>query len=161
MLRPGFAALLIVCSVAAVGCSTWRDQLARGQRAFDQNEHDRAITVLRDLEPDFVRLSPAEQAQYAYVRGMSDYRVGYQADARHWLALAKAYEEGSPGALPADWKARTTEALNELNAIVYSDGYQALKTTHREESETPAGAAPEASESNEEPAPSKAKSKSP
>lgn len=113
------------------GCATYRDQLARGQRALEQNEHDRALAILQDLEPDFVRLGTAEQAQYAYVRGMSDYRIGYQSDARHWLSLAKAYEDTTPGVLPNDWKTGTNEALTELNNVVYTDGYAGLSSARR------------------------------
>lgn len=124
---------LALGSAFLVGCSTYRDQLARGERAFDQNDHDRAIAILRDIEPELIRLSPSEQAQYAYVRGMSDYRVGYRADARHWLALAKAYDDKSPGALSADWKARTNETLVELDNVVYSEGIQALSSRRADE----------------------------
>lgn len=112
-------------------CTTYRDQLARGQRALEQNEHDRALVILQDLEPDFVRLTAPEQAQYAFVRGMSDYRIGYQSDARHWLSLAKAYEATSPGVLPGAWKTQTNEALTELNNVVYTEGFAGLSTARR------------------------------
>ena len=75
------------------------------------------------------RLSTPEQAQYAYLRGMTDYRIGYRADARHWLAIAKTYDETSPGILPADWKARMTDALDELNDVVYTEGSAELAKT--------------------------------
>jgi hypothetical protein len=119
----------------SAGCTTYRDQLARGQRAFELNEHDRALAILRDLETDVGRLRPAEQAEYAYLRGMTDYRVGYRADARHWLSLTKAYEDNSPGLLPADWKLRVNEALDDLNNVVYSEGTQSLTTTRRGDDE--------------------------
>src|SRR5581483_8211203 len=111
-LRCGLA--LVLALSAFGGCATYRDQLVRSQHAFEQNEYDRTLVLLRDLERDMTRLSGPEQAQYAYLRGMSDYRVGYRPDARHWLAIAKAYEDNSPGMLPVDWKARINEALDEL-----------------------------------------------
>jgi hypothetical protein len=132
-LRRTATRLLVLFAFATVGCSTYHDQLARSQKAFDQNEHDRALALLRDLEPNLGRLPSAEQAQYAYLRGMSDYRIGYRTHARHWLAIAKAYEDASPGALPADWKTRTNEALSELNDVVYADGVQALGATRAPE----------------------------
>jgi hypothetical protein len=119
-------------SIGAGACTTYRDQLGRGQRAYEQNDHDRTLAILRDLEPDVKRLSVQEQAQYAYLRGMSDYRIGYKPDARHWLSVAKAHEDNSPGVLPADWKARTIEALDELNGVVYSQGTSALPTSRSE-----------------------------
>lgn len=124
-------ALVLLGALLASACSTYRDQLARGQHAFDQNDHDRALAILRDLERDVKRLTAPEQAGYAYLRGMSDYRIGYKADARHWLSVAKAYEDRSPGVLPADWKARTHEALAELNEVVYTQGTSALPTVRQ------------------------------
>lgn len=128
-----FAALAF--SIGVGGCMTYPDQLARGQRAYEQNDHDRTLALLRDLEPDVTRLSISEQARYAYLRGMSDYRIGYKPDARHWLSVAKAHEDAIPGVLPADWKARTIEALEELNAVVYSQGTAALPTSRAEGSD--------------------------
>ena len=81
------------------------------------------------LEPDIERLSPADRARYAYLRGMTDFRIGYKAEARHWLALAAASEKQTPGALPADWAKRMTEALKELNEAVYTGGIASLSNT--------------------------------
>ena len=132
MLRSRAVALLFaLLALFANACTTYRDQLARGQHAFEQNDHDRTLAILRNLEPDMKRLTVPEQAGYAYLRGMSDYRIGYKADARHWLAIAKAYEDSSPGVLPADWKARTNAALDELNGVVYAQGTAALSTSRR------------------------------
>src|SRR5260221_1155532 len=105
--------VLVAAIVLLASCTTYRDQLARSQRAFEQNQHEQALGLLRDLEHDLSSLSQPEQAQYAYLRGMTDFRIGYRADARHWLALAKAYDDNSPGVLPTDWKARMNEALEE------------------------------------------------
>jgi hypothetical protein len=127
------AVLPVLALVAVTACSTYRDQLGRGQKAFDGDDHDRTLAILRDLERDVTRLSTPEQAQYAYLRGMADYRVGYRPDARHWLSVARAFDEASPGMLPADWKDRMTEALGELNAVVYAEGLAALTTARHEQ----------------------------
>lgn len=111
---------------ASVGCSTYRDQLVRSQHSFEKNEYERTLGLLRALEPDVRRLERPEQAQYAYLRGMTDYRIGHRSDARHWLAIAKTYDETSPGILPSDWKTRMVEALDEMNGVVYGEGLQAL-----------------------------------
>jgi len=123
-MRNALAVFALASLLAA--CATYREQLVRTQQAFDANDHDRTMALLRDLEPDLTRLPTSEQAHYAYLRGMTDYRVGHRQDARHWLALAKAFDEASPGTLPADWKHRTNEALEEMNGIVYADGTTAL-----------------------------------
>lgn len=128
-LRPtslllAFAALVALTPLA--GCTTYRDQLVRSQHSFEQNRHEETLGQLRTLEPDVTRLSTPEQAQYAYLRGMTDYRIGHRIDARHWLAIARTYDETSPGILPTDWKARMNEALDELNGVVYTDGLAEL-----------------------------------
>lgn len=105
---------LVALTLLVASCATYRDQLVASQEAFERNEHDRALALLRDLEPDMARLSVPERAQYAYLRGMTDYRIGLRADARHWLALAQAYEEAAPGTLPVDWRTRAGTALGEL-----------------------------------------------
>ena len=137
MLRRRLAPPLLAVTLLVGGCTTYRDQLTRGQRAFDKNDHDRTLAILRDLEPDMRRLSAPEQAEYAYLRGMTDYRIGYRPDARHWLAVAKAMEDHSPGMLPGEWKGRLNEALDELNHVVYAEGTSALSTTRLADSEQP------------------------
>lgn len=122
----GRAIVLAIALLGTGACATYRDQLARAESAFDRSDHERTLALLRDLEPDIGRLPIPERARYAYVRGMTDYRVGYRADARHWLALASAYEHASPGVLPVDWKRRTAEALDELDAVVRREGMSAL-----------------------------------
>ena len=119
----------IAIAMLCVGCTTYRDALGRSQDAFAKNEYEQSLGLLRALEPDVGHLSPAEQAQYAYLRGMTDYRIGHRNDARHWLALARAQDDASPGMLPVEWKSRMNEALSELDAVVYADGYAGLATS--------------------------------
>jgi hypothetical protein len=116
----------LVVVMSGVGCQTYQDDLTRSQRAFEQNEHEHALAIMRQLEPDNSHLSISEQAQYFYLRGMTDYRIGYKVDARHWLALAQAVADRTPGLLPDDWKVRMKEALGELNEGVYGGGLQSL-----------------------------------
>jgi hypothetical protein len=120
----GAAALrlaLIPALMAAVlaGCTTYRDHLNRGQRMFDENEYERALSIWRTIEGDVDSLSISDQARYAYLRGMTDYRLGFRPDARHWLAIGKAIDMEHPGGLTTDWKTRTEEALDDLNREVY------------------------------------------
>ncbi|MBX3192541.1 MAG: hypothetical protein KF819_36490 [Labilithrix sp.] len=126
---PLFLSLLLLASLA--GCNTYREELLRTQHAFEMNQHERTLGLLRDLEADVPRLSTPEQAQYAYLRGMTDYRMNHRDDARHWLSIAKAYEDVQPGLLPTDWKGRMKEALDEMNGVVYDDGLTALATSRK------------------------------
>jgi hypothetical protein len=127
-----FAALLLALSA----CSTYRENLNRGQRMYDENEYERALAIWRNLEPDIDSLSPNDQARYAYLRGMTDYRLGFRPDARHWLAMAKAFDQANPGGLSAEWKGRTEEALNDLNKEVFGGSEKSAPA----ESASPAGA---------------------
>ena len=110
-----FALMLAVLG----GCSTYRDHLNRGQRLYDENNYEQALAIWRALEYDMDSLDEKDQARYAYLRGMTDYRLKFRSHARHWLALARAIDEMHPGGLTEDWKRRTEEALADLNAEVY------------------------------------------
>jgi hypothetical protein len=128
-MRLVVAAVLLVGGAGAVGlasCSTYRDDLLRSERFFEASEHERALAILRVLEPDTDRLSVIDRAHYAYLRGMTDYRIGYRSDARHWLAIASSIDQQTPGCLPPEWETRMVESLKELNEEVYAGGIAAL-----------------------------------
>jgi hypothetical protein len=117
---------VFVLAFALAACATYEEDLSRSQHAFDASEHERALAILRALEPDTGRLSTSDQAHYAYLRGMTDYRIGYRVDARHWLGVAAAIEQQTPGSIPPESVARLTEALKEMNEAVYASGVEAL-----------------------------------
>jgi hypothetical protein len=123
-----FAFLALLAAVPA--CTTYRDDLARSERAFEENRHEEALAILRMLEPDTSELSAADQARYAYVRGMTDFRIGYKADARHWLAVAKAMDEKTPGVVPSDWRTRLDSSLAELDSQVWTSGMESLSNAN-------------------------------
>lgn len=113
------AALFVVGLLVATACSTYRESLNRGQRFYDENEFESALAIWRYLENDMDALEVNDQARYAYLRGMTDYRLDFRADARHWLAISKAIDQVHPGALTPDWKRRLEEALADLNKDVF------------------------------------------
>jgi hypothetical protein len=128
-MRPfAVGSLLVAWSswFALMSCANYEDALTRGQRAFEQSEHERALAIFRALEPDAPRLSVVGRAHYAYLRGMTDYRIGYRTEARHWLALASAMDQATPGSLPPDWEKRMDESLKALNEEVYTGGMESL-----------------------------------
>lgn len=112
-------AAFLVLAVCVVGCATYREDLNRGQRLYEENEYEHALSIWRELEPDTDSLGFKDQARYAYLRGMTDYRLGFRPDARHWLAIAKATEQEHPGGLSQQWKDRLGKALDDLNKDVY------------------------------------------
>lgn len=141
----GFLAFVASSSLAAASCATYEDELFRGQRAFELSEHERALAIFRALEPDTARLPVVGRAQYAYLRGMTDYRIGYRSEARHWLAIASALDEKTPGSLPPDWEKRMTESLQELNEEVYAGGIGSVAgRTPSESEEADAASGPDA-----------------
>jgi hypothetical protein len=128
MLAAALGLVSLSC-LASAGCATYQDDLARGERAFEASEHERALAIFRSLEPDTGRLTEPERAHYAYLRGMTDYRIGYKAEARHWLAIAAAIEQQTPNSLPSEWTKRMTDSLKELNEAVYTAGIDTLTNT--------------------------------
>src|SRR5271165_6383756 len=95
------APVLVVGALATGGCSTYRSDLDRARAHYDKNEYEPALALFRVLEPDLDSFNPAEHAQYAYSRGMTDYRLSslvsagntasdpkqaFRSHARHWLA---------------------------------------------------------------------------
>jgi hypothetical protein len=127
-------AIALSCTPALAGCATYQDDLARGQRAFEGSEDERALAIFRVLEPDTPRLSETDRAHYAYLRGMTDYRMGYKSEARHWLSMASAMAKQTPDVLPEDWAKRMNNALKELNEAVYAAGTEALTNTPSQKS---------------------------
>jgi len=121
---------------------THRQDLARGRRAYEQDAHERTLAVLRAMEPRVRLLAPTERVQYAWLRGMSDYRLGYRLDARHWLSLASAMAEQTQGSLTPEWRAQMDEALAELDGHVFEKGYDGLANVLRAHSDRAPAAKP-------------------
>lgn len=102
-----------------VGCTTYREDLNRGQRLYEQNQYEHALAIWRVLETDTDSLSDNDQARYAYLRGMTDYRLGFRPYARHWLGLARALDKEHPGGLSQEWRDRLDKSLADLNKDVF------------------------------------------
>ncbi|HEV8245886.1 MAG TPA: hypothetical protein VGP93_08955 [Polyangiaceae bacterium] len=103
----------------ASACATYREDLNRGQRLYEENQYEHSLAIWRLLEQDVDSLSLNDQARYAYLRGMTDYRLRFRADARHWLGLARAIEQEHSGGLSVEWKERLKVTLDDLNKDVY------------------------------------------
>lgn len=101
------------------GCFGPREILARGQAYYEDNEYERALAVWRELERHEPVLGTADRARYAYLRGMTDYRLGFRDDARHWLAMAKVTEQRHPGSLAPAWMTRLDGALGDLDREIF------------------------------------------
>jgi hypothetical protein len=138
---------LLALALSAAACATYEEDLGRAQHALEAGQHERVLAICRVLEPDLARLSVADRARYAYVRGTTDRKLGYDAESRHWLSIAVAIEESTPGSLPSEWSKRAAAVLQELNEQVYAAGVQALATgAHAASAHAPAAAAPASGE---------------
>lgn len=137
VLGPAFATVALALSLASGGCATYRQDLDRARAHYEANEYEKALALFRVLEPDMDSFSDAEKSQYAYFRGMTDYRLAalansgegvsnpkqdFRSNARHWLAVATAIEKQSQGGLAADEKQRLDGAMVDLNKDVYGGG---------------------------------------
>ena len=140
MRRPALvlsSVLVLLGALSSTGCATYRQDLERARAHYEKNEYEPALALLRVLEYDIDSFNDAELAQYAYCRGMTDYRLAslvttassvadpkqaYRSNARHWLAFSHAVENKTPGGLTGDEKQRLDEALVDLNHDVYGGG---------------------------------------
>jgi hypothetical protein len=113
---------LFATTISLYACATYSQDLNRGHRHFAANEYEHALAIWRAMEPDIDSLSAQDRARYSYLRGMTDYRLSFRSDARHWLALARAYEQATPGGLEDPWKERMQEALKDLDNDVLGAG---------------------------------------
>jgi hypothetical protein len=126
--------VLFASAFGATSCATYTQDLDRARRHYEANRYEQALALFRVLEHDTDSYSPAEQAQYAYLRGMTDYRLAglspqgtgvtdprkaFRDNARHWLGVAAAIEKATPGGLTADEKQRLNETLTDLNRDVF------------------------------------------
>lgn len=120
-LRSSLSALAFSALVGLLGsgCQNYRDQLQRGQGYYEQNQYEAALAIWRNLEPDQSALTRPEMVRYCYLRGMTDFRLGYRDEARYWLGLAKAAKTSGTPALAPDEEKRLEETLGELNAEVF------------------------------------------
>lgn len=135
-------ALAIGAASTTIGCQTYRQDLDRAKAHYEQHQYEAALALFRVLEIDMDSFSTAEQTQYAYLRGMNDYRLasmvpagtnvadarrGYRDNARHWLSVAQAIDKKTPGGLTDDEKGRLTEAMTDLNKDWYGGDDDAKK----------------------------------
>jgi hypothetical protein len=137
LVKRSLSTFLVAAFVASVtaGCATYSQDLERGRKHYDQNQYEAALALFRVLEHDTDSFTAAERAQYAYLRGMTDYRLSsiaaqgssvsdpkraFRDNARHWLSVASAIEKQSAGGLSDDEKSRLAEAMKDLNKDWYS-----------------------------------------
>lgn len=116
-------AVVAVLSIALsplAGCATYEQDLQRSEEHFQHDEHEKALANLRALEHDWTSFSVRDQARYCYLRGMTDARLGFMSDARHWLAVAQQIDKEHPGALLDKERRAADQKLGGLNEIIWA-----------------------------------------
>jgi hypothetical protein len=130
--RPVTAFSVVVLAALWVGCATYTMDLDRARRHYQETQFEQALALFRVLEHDLDSFTPAERTQYAYLRGMTDYRLSsgsskgsddtqqaFRSNARYWLGLSAAMEKRAPGSITEEERGRLQEALEDLNRDVH------------------------------------------
>jgi hypothetical protein len=120
-LAPFAVVVLLAAVLAPLGaCATFEQDLQRSEEHFQHDEHEKALANLRSLEYDWTAFSPRDQARYCYLRGMTDVRLGFMSDARHWLAVAQEIDKDHPGSLLDKERRATDQKLATLNEVIWA-----------------------------------------
>lgn len=119
---------------AASSCATYSQDLERARVHYQELEFKKSLAVLRVLGEDLDALSPAEQAQFAFLRGMTDLRladtlpetgaerVAFRACARDWLDKALTFDKTAGSSLSPEQRAKSRSALAQLIDVEESKG---------------------------------------
>ncbi len=113
-------AVVVALGSPLAACATYEQDLARSEDHFQHDEYEKSLANLRALEPEWPSLSTRDQALYCYLRGMTDVRLGFVADAHHWLAVAQQLDKEHPGALLEKERKATDDKLGALNEVVWA-----------------------------------------
>lgn len=106
--------VFVLSAVLFSGCAALRDDLRRAETAFTEARYDDAKVWLDDLESSVPQMDRELRARFYYLAGMTAYRIGDRARARHYLALCRE-EAGDVGVgLTAEWRTNLSAALLEL-----------------------------------------------
>jgi hypothetical protein len=118
---------MLVTGTVLQGCANPQDQLARAERHYQDARYEAALTNLEDLEIHLSKFGTRERIRYEVAYGMAHLRLGQRADdhrctdshhcaqARHWLALARAEADLEPDAVTESAKSTITRTLAGLD----------------------------------------------
>ena len=97
-----------------VACTTVRDDLRRAEVAFSEARYEDVESWASELAADLPSMTPEQRVQYYYLSGMSAFRIGKRARARHALALCREEVELGKVPLPETWSRNLQAALGQL-----------------------------------------------
>jgi hypothetical protein len=128
MFRSCAARFLTLCALgvaSSAGCATYSKDMERVRTHYTRSEFPAALGLLRVLGDDQGLLSKKERVQYAYLRGMTDFRLGASAvkvadrvalrrASLYWLERASERSADEPEALIDAERERMTSTLRVL-----------------------------------------------
>ncbi len=91
--------VLLALALCPVACATYREDLNRGQRMYEENKYEHALALWRVLEDDSDSLSPTDSGSYAYLRGMTDLSFGLPCRLSALASDRQGHGSGSCGRL--------------------------------------------------------------
>lgn len=108
--------IMALAAIVAAGCAPpTAVRVQYGIDAYEHGEYPAALQRFVEVEGDQGALDAAGQVRYLAYRGLTDYRLGQKAEAKALLSKAKrAYDAGSPLALPPQIATEMDAALKEL-----------------------------------------------
>jgi hypothetical protein len=123
--RPAAIALAVLAATLGSACATYSQDLERVRRHYDRSEFPASLALLRALGDDQAGLSERERVEYAYLRGMTDYRLAaaspsgptrdaFRQYAADYLSRASKLDAATPTALSAGQKERMRQTLAAL-----------------------------------------------
>jgi hypothetical protein len=116
---------LLLSALCLAGCATYSRDLERVRQHYGKSEFPAALALLRALGDDQAGLSARERVEYAYLRGMTDYRLAaaspegpvrleFRQYASQWLDRAAELDSVTSDALAPAQKERLAETRAEL-----------------------------------------------
>ncbi len=106
--------LLIILCFTIAGCAALADDLRRAEAAYTAARYEDTQAWLVNLERSTPQMDSDQRARFFFMRGMTAYRLGDQAVARHYLALAQETAGEDSAALRSDWRQVLTRTMGEL-----------------------------------------------
>lgn len=107
---------LAVALALTLGCAGLSDDLRHARRSYAAAAYEDALTWLVAVEGDIPAATPAQQATWHYLRGMTEYRLGHRGEARHYLALAHVIGGERGVGLQPEWRRTLAITLAELSS---------------------------------------------
>lgn len=124
--RLGFGIALFA---SAAACAATTRDLGRATTEFDDARYETTLHWLGEL--DLAGMTAAEKSTYAYLRGMSEVRLGKRDEGLHWLRMARAFSGDAGAGLRDEWRPVLDRTLTELTPATATHRAREAETSAR------------------------------